>query len=139
MMKPYLMFCQCDNLYDLKWAKPVDKCLKVIRNIDVQELKSVSQINDFCSDIGIVHLFHWLLLFTLFDCFIQKVPFIKIKLKNKLWQDILEELRSEPTINLLKVDFNFHSRNGSLTETLQSFLFFSLSEILASISYYNLF
>ena len=40
--------------------EPVEECLKVIRNIDVQEFKSVylNQINDSCSDIGIVHLFH---------------------------------------------------------------------------------
>lgn len=33
----------------LKWAKPVNKCQKVIRNIDFKESKGVSsQINDTC-------------------------------------------------------------------------------------------
>ncbi len=36
----------------------VDKCLKVIQNIDVQEKVYNLKINDSCSGIGIVHLFH---------------------------------------------------------------------------------
>ena len=34
----------------------------MIRNNDVQELKKCNKINDSCSDIGIVHLFHLFML-----------------------------------------------------------------------------